>query len=180
MPSRRKMLSGLATISLIGAAGCTQNQAKQTGAETTATAEAKGTATETGEVTAEIGKVQIKSLEGNSQGEKTKILNLKLGLVPGSEPVDLSESTYTIELPENSAVVSGDPNQTEGMSFRRVEGVENDSTVLNDSEDSVVIEFDLSKIDQLNPVKSDAISTIAVDVPGSDFTKGASTTVQKN
>ena len=175
MPSRQKMLSGLAVISLMGASGCTQNQAKQTAAETTATADVKGTATETDEV-AEIEKgVQIKGLAGtvDDQGEKIQNLKLDVGLVSGSEPVDLSELVYTIELPEKSAVVNGDPSQTDGLSFRSVEDVEDDSTVLRDSEDLGVIEFELSNIDQIEPIKSDVSFTITVDVPDSTFTKAA-------
>ena len=176
MPSRRKMLSSLAMIPLLGVSGCTQNQATQTGAETTATADDKGTLTETDEVTAEIQKgVQIRGLAGtvDDQGEKIQNLKIDVGLVSGSEPVDLSELTYTIELPENSAVINGDPSQTSGLSFRSVEDVEDDSTVLRDSEDLGVIEFELSNIDQIEPIKSDVSFTITVDVPDSTFTKAA-------
>jgi len=176
MPSRRKMLSSLAMIPLLGVSGCTQNQATQTGAETTATADDKGTLTETDEVTAEIQKgVQIRGLAGtvDDQGEKIQSLKLDVGLVSGSESVDLSELTYTIELPENSAVINGDPSQTSGLSFRSVEDVEDDSTVLRDSEDLGVIEFELSNIDQIEPIKSDVSFTITVDVPDSTFTKAA-------
>ena len=176
MPSRRKMLSSLAMIPLLGVSGCTQNQATQTGAETTATADDKGTLTETDEVTAKIEKgVQIRGLAGtvDDQGEKIQNLKLDVGLVSGSEPVDLSELVYTIELPEKSAVVNGDPSQTDGLSFRSVEDVEDDSTVLRDSEDLGVIEFELSNIDQIEPIKSDVSFTITVDVPDSTFTKAA-------
>jgi len=170
------MLSSLAMIPLLGVSGCTQNQATQTGAETTATADDKGTLTETDEVTAEIQKgVQIRGLAGtvDDQGEKIQSLKLDVGLVSGSESVDLSELTYTIELPENSAVINGDPSQTSGLSFRSVEDVEDDSTVLRDSEDLGVIEFELSNIDQIEPIKSDVSFTITVDVPDSTFTKAA-------
>jgi len=183
MPSRRKMLSSLAMIPLLGVSGCTQNQATQTGAETTATADDKGTLTETDEVTAEIQKgVQIRGLAGtvDDQGEKIQSLKLDVGLVSGSESVDLSELTYTIELPENSAVINGDPSQTSGLSFRSVEGVENDSTVLRDSEDLAVIGFNLSNIHQLNSIKSNTSFTISVDVPDGSFTKAAFLTPSQN
>ena len=61
MLTRRKLVSGLTVISLVGVSGCTQNQATQTSTETTATTGAKSTTTETDEVTAEIERgVEIK------------------------------------------------------------------------------------------------------------------------
>lgn len=173
MPTRRKMVSGLAVISLVGVSGCAQNQATQT---TTGTTGAKGTTTETDEVTAEIERgVEIKGLVGavNNDGDKIKNLEIKLGLVSGSEPVNLSELKYTIGLPEESVVINGNPGQTDGLDVRWVEGLEQDSTVLSDPEDLVVINLELSNISRVEPIKSDVSFTISIDVPNGSFFRTA-------
>jgi len=162
-------------ISIVGVSGCTQNQATQTSTETTATTGAEGTTTETDE-TAEIEKgVEIKGLVGavNSDGDKIENLEIKLGLVSGSEPVNLSDLNYTIGLPEESVVINGDPGQTDGLDVRWVEGLEQDSTVLNDPEDRAIINLELSNISRIEPIKSDVGFTISIDVPNGSFFRAA-------
>jgi archaellin len=176
MLTRRKLVSGLTVISLVGVSGCTQNQATQTSTETTATTGAKSTTTETDEVTAEIERgLEITGLVGavNDDGDKIQNLEIKLGLVSGSEPVNLSELIYTIGLPEESVLINGNPGQTDGLDVRWVEGLEQDPIVLSDTEDLVVINLELSNISQVEPIKTDVSFTISIDVPNGSLFKAA-------
>lgn len=97
---------------------------------------------------------------------------MKLELASGSEPVNPSELDYTISLPEKSVVIDGDADQTSGLRFRWVEDSD-ESPVLSDSADLVVINFDLSEIDQIEPIKSGVSFTISVDVPDGSLFKAA-------
>lgn len=144
MRTRRQVLSGLTVVSLGMVAGCMQEQAQaeQTG---------RKTSSEVSDV-AQFGKVVGKV---NSENTKINTLNASLKLGAGSEPINLSEVTFSIRLPDTAAVIEDTARQTSGLKFHQVQGLENGSTTLRDQQDLIVVTFELSKIDSVKPIKPD-------------------------
>lgn len=97
----------------------------------------------------DIGKVVGKAAD---EGKKIKFVNMPLRLAAGSDPIDLKEMMYTISTPTKTTSIRGNPNEMDGLSFRRYQSLENDTTILADQRDLMIVEFDLTNISGVNPI----------------------------
>ena len=139
------LVAAIAAGVLINTAGLLQAQAQQTGEETTA----------------EVSNVvQISEVIGNdtqtagAEGE-IDVLNLSVRLASGSDPVNLSQASYTISSPRGNATVVNGNNVTNAgtISHTQIQGMDgSDGSVLKDQEDLLAVEIDLDEESGIEPL----------------------------
>jgi archaellin len=119
------------------------------------------------------GAVSITRVEGiDTDGNNTiDTLRAHVVLSRGSSAVDLSQAVYTLQ--RFKRTIDGDTesqnayieNGGNGVSFEKVEGGDGDSSVLQQREDKVVVQFDLTAIDGIDPLEPEAEMTFELQTP---------------
>ena len=149
------LVAAIAAGVLINTAGLLQSQAQATGEETTA---------EVSNVF-QIGKVVGSETTGNGAIDE---LNASVRLASGSDPINVSQASYTIETSENATVLNGNEDKTAGVSLISIQDLEDNTTkVLSDQDDLMLVRFQLdsiSDISQLN--ESESITLVAQSPAG--------------
>jgi len=124
---------------LINTAGLLQSQAQQTGEETTA----------------EVSNVvQVGEIVGYSNGdEKIDNVNVTMRLASGSDPINLSQNSYTISSPVGEAsVLSGNTNE-DHVEFYQKQSLEDGTKVLKDQEDLMVVNLNITNASGISPLE---------------------------
>ena len=157
------LVAAIAAGVLINTAGLLQSQAQQTGEETTA---------EVSDV------VQVGEIVGasNSSTEEISNVTVSMRLASGSDPINLSQNSYTISSPTGEAtVLSG--NENEGyLSFDQKQSLESGTSVLKDQEDLMVVTFNLNDANGISPLDEDEEYSLIAQAPaGGQTYKQAST-----
>jgi len=149
------LVAAIAAGVLINTAGLLQSQAQATGEETTA---------EVSNVF-QLGKVVGSETTGNGAIDE---LNASVRLASGSDPINVSQASYTIETGGNATVVNGNENKTPGVSLISVQGLEDNSTqVLSDQDDLMLVRFQLDRISDLSQLnESESITLVAQSPAG--------------
>jgi len=128
------LVAAIAAGVLINTAGLLQAQAQQTGEETTA----------------EVSNViQIKNALGEetTNSGKVDVLNVSMRLNPGSDAINLSRASYTLEIDGNATVVNGNDAESSGLSYHAIQGLDgSENTTLADQNDLINARFDLTEI----------------------------------
>jgi len=150
------LVAAIAAGVLINTAGLLQSQAQQTGEETTA---------EVSDV------VQIQEVVGsdvaggnyfNGSGAGSKngeinLLNVSVRLASGSDPINMSQASYTISSPRgNATVINGNENANTAIRHAGVQslsGTNDDESVLKDQEDLLLVQIDLADQSGIEPLK---------------------------
>ncbi|ERH07410.1 MAG: archaeal flagellin N-terminal-like domain protein [Halonotius sp. J07HN4] len=135
------LVAAIAAGVLINTAGLLQSQAQQTGEETTA------------EVSNVVQVGEIVGYSNSTGNEDISRVNVTMRLASGSDPINLSQNSYTISSPTGeAAVLSG--SQAEGyLDFFQKQSLEGDTKVLTDQEDLMVVEFDLVGAPGISPLE---------------------------
>ena len=122
------LVAAIAAGVLINTAGLLQSQAQQTGEETTA---------EVSDV------VQVGEIVGHSDPGEENIssVNVTMRLASGSDPINLSQNSYTISSPTGEATVLSGANSSSYLTFYQKQSLEDGTRVLKDQEDLMVVEF---------------------------------------
>jgi flagellin FlaB len=139
------LVAAIAAGVLINTAGLLQAQAQQTGEETTA------------EVSNVVQISEVIGTDTQSTGTEGEIdvLNLSVRLASGSDPVNLSQASYTISSPRGNATVVNGNNVTNAgtISHTQIQGMDgSDGSVLKDQEDLLAVEIDLDEESGIEPL----------------------------
>ena len=147
------LVAAIAAGVLINTAGLLQAQAQQTGEETTA---------EVSDVI-QIGEVIGNNTDGDAKIER---VNASVRLASGSDPINVSQASWTISSPRgNATVVNGNENSGSVIAHKGIQGGlegSDDSSVLKDQEDLLRVSIDLDAAGGIDPLgESQRIKLIA-------------------
>jgi len=147
------LVAAIAAGVLINTAGLLQAQAQQTGEETTA---------EVSDVI-QIGEVVGNNTDGD---EKINLVNASVRLASGSDPINVSQASWTISSPRgNATVLNGNENTGSVVVHKGIQGGlegSDDSSVLKDQEDLLRVSIDLDAAGGIDPLgESQRIKLIA-------------------
>ena len=148
------LVAAIAAGVLINTAGLLQAQAQQTGEETTA----------------EVSNiVQINQVVGedNTTDGRIDILNASVRLASGSDPVNLSEVSYTVETNGSATVINGNNQTNNAISLFQEQSLEDGTSVLLEQDGLMIVRFELTESSDLDPLgESDKITLIAQSPAG--------------
>jgi len=151
------LVAAIAAGVLINTAGLLQAQAQQTGEETTA---------EVSNVF-QIGKVVGSETTGNN---KLDVLNVSARLSSGSDPINVSEASYTIETGGNATVVDGNANTNDGIELFPVQSLTDNTQVISEQDDLMVVQFTLTNLTDVNQLAESESITIVAQAPAGGST----------
>jgi len=156
------LVAAIAAGVLINTAGLLQSQAQQTGEETTA---------EVSDV------VQIQEVVGSDTADYTfgsggevngsiNLLNVSVRLASGSDPINMSQASYTISSPRGTAtVVNGNENANDNIQHTGIQSLDDpndDESVLKDQEDLLLVQIDLKGQNGINELgESESVKLVA-------------------
>jgi len=148
------LVAAIAAGVLINTAGLLQAQAQQTGEETTA---------EVSDV------IQVGEVIGYSNAGETNIstINASVRLASGSDPINVSQASYTISSPTGSAtVISGNNDTNTNIEHYQLQGMEaDDGSVLKDQEDLLAVEIDLAGENNIQALNESETVKLIVQAP---------------
>ena len=146
------LVAAIAAGVLINTAGLLQAQAQQTGEETTA------------EVSNVVQLGEVVGIEDDSDKQLEK-LNATVRLASGADPINMSEASYTISSPQgNATVVNGNPSQ-DGITHYQQQDMEDGVSIISEQEDVLIVQFDLTNIDGIEPLSSSESVKLITQAP---------------
>ena len=159
------LVAAIAAGVLINTAGLLQAQAQQTGAETTS---------EVSDIL-QVGTVVGEAIDTVGSGENANIttINASLKLASGSDPINVSEASYTLATGDNATIVNGNSKLNDGVRFVQRQGVDGSATTLSDQDDMIIVQFNLTNISGVEPLEPSVKVTVITQSPsgGKSFTQ---------
>jgi flagellin-like protein len=155
------LVAAIAAGVLINTAGLLQAQAQQTGEETTA------------EVSNVVQFGEVVGIEEDGD-EQIETLNASLRLASGSDPINVSEASYTIASPEgNATVVSGNEANNDAIDLYSKQSLETGAKIIADQEDLMVVQIQLDQQDGIEPLNSSETVKLIAQAPagGNTYTE---------
>jgi len=147
------LVAAIAAGVLINTAGLLQAQAQQTGEETTS------------EVSDVVQVGEVVGIDNTSNGD-IDTLNASLRLASGSDPVNVSQASYTISSPTgNATVVNGNNNINDAITHYQQQGLESGTSVLKDQEDLLIMGIDLTNENDIEPLSESETVKLVVQSP---------------
>ena len=147
------LVAAIAAGVLINTAGLLQSQAQQTGEETTA--EVSDVVQIQEVVGSDVGSANY--FGGGSENSEINLLNVSVRLASGSDPINMSQASYTISSPRgNATVINGNENANGAIQHTGVQslsGTNDDESVLKDQEDLLLVQIDLANQSGIEPLK---------------------------
>ena len=147
------LVAAIAAGVLINTAGLLQAQAQQTGEETTA--EVSDVVQIQEVVGSDVNSSNYFGTAGSKDGE-INLLNVSVRLASGSDPINMSQASYTISSPRGNATVISGNNATTPINHTAVQSLDgpNDKTsVLREQEDLLLVQIDLAEVDGIEPLE---------------------------
>ena len=154
------LVAAIAAGVLINTAGLLQAQAQQTGSETTS---------EVSDI------IEVGDVVGTAGTDENRIttLNASLILSAGSDPINVSEASYTLATGDNATIVNGNSKLNDGVRFVQRQGVDGSATTLSDQDDMIIVQFNLTNISGVEPLEPSVKVTVITQSPsgGKSFTQ---------
>ena len=150
------LVAAIAAGVLINTAGLLQAQAQQTGEETTS------------EVS---DRIQIQEVVGSDiasgdyfndgnpsfdENEELNLLNVSVRLASGSDPINMSQASYTISSPSGNATVISGNNRTDPIQHTAVQSLNSSDdvkSVLKEQQDLLLVQIDLAAVNNIEPIE---------------------------
>ena len=149
------LVAAIAAGVLINTAGLLQAQAQQTGEETTS------------EVS---DRIQIQEVVGSDiasgdyfndgpsfdENEELNLLNVSVRLASGSDPINMSQASYTISSPSGNATVISGNNRTDPIQHTAVQSLNSSDdvkSVLKEQQDLLLVQIDLAEVNNIEPIE---------------------------
>ena len=158
------LVAAIAAGVLINTAGLLQAQAQQTGEETTAEV---SNVIQIQEVVGSDAEANFGDSTGSADGS-INLLNVSVRLASGSDPINLSQASYTISSPSGSAtVVNGNNNANKAINHTVVQSLDDGDSVLKDQEDLLLVQINLEEADGIQPLgESESVKLVAQSPAG--------------
>jgi flagellin-like protein len=147
------LVAAIAAGVLINTAGLLQAQAQQTGEETTSEVSDR----------IQIQEVVGSDVDGNdyfgSQGSENgelNLLNVSVRLASGSDPINMSQASYTISSPSGNATVISGNNRTDPIQHTAVQSLNSSDdvkSVLKEQQDLLLVQIDLAEVNNIEPIE---------------------------
>ena len=147
------LVAAIAAGVLINTAGLLQSQAQQTGEETTA---------EVSDV------IQIGELVGSANSTSPAAIdtiNASIRLASGSDPINVSQMSYTISSPTGEATVLSGNNNTDYITLHQQQSLEDGTRVLKDQEDLMTVEFNLVNAPGISSLEESETYSLIAQAP---------------
>ena len=144
-----------------------QSQAQQTGEETTAEVSNVIQIQEVvGSDVAASNYFNNAAGEADSVNGEINLLNVSVRLASGSDPINVSQASYTISSPSGSAtVVNGNNNANTAIQhtgLQSLDGSTDDESVLKEQEDLLLVQIDLANQSGIEPLdESESVKLVA-------------------
>jgi archaellin len=160
------LVAAIASGVLIQTAGLLQSQAQQTGEETTSeVSDLLQIDTIVGyEANNKFTERQLRNLSSTNNNTISH-LNVSISLASGSDPVNISEASYAMETTNNATFVNGNPNSQTGLIFYREQSLKDDTTILSEQSDVMIVGFNLTNISGITPLEENGELKLIVNSP---------------
>ena len=156
------LVAAIAAGVLINTAGLLQAQAQQTGEETTA--EVSDVVQIQEVVGSDVAATDYFGSSGSENGE-INLLNVSVRLASGSDPINMSQASYTISSPRGNATVISGNNRTTPIQHTAVQSLnasDDEKSVLKEQQDLLLVQIDLAAVNNIEPLEeSERVKLIA-------------------
>jgi len=147
------LVAAIAAGVLINTAGLLQAQAQQTGEETTS------------EVSDVVKIGEVVGVE-NDTDNQIEYLNASIRLASGSDPINMSEASWTIESPSgNATVVNGNNNENDAITHYQLQGMDDGVSIISDQEDLLIVKIDLTEQNTIQPLEASETVRLIAQAP---------------
>jgi len=148
------LVAAIAAGVLINTAGLLQAQAQQTGEETTS------------EVSDVVQIGEVVGFDNDTATGEIDELNVSVRLASGSDPVNVSQASYTVSSPTgNATVVNGNVNENGAITHYQQQGLDSGTSVLKDQEDLLIVGIDLADEGGINSLEESETVKLIVQSP---------------
>jgi len=147
------LVAAIAAGVLINTAGLLQAQAQQTGEETTSEVSDRIQMQEV------VGSdVDDSNYFGDAGGENgaLNLLNVSVRLASGSDPINMSQASYTISSPSGNATVISGNNRAAHINHTPVQSLNSSDdvkSVLKEQQDLLLVQIDLAEVNNIEPIE---------------------------
>ena len=159
------LVAAIAAGVLINTAGLLQAQAQQTGQETTSEV---SDVIQIGKVVGYENETDVTAAPADNPydgNREIETLNATVRLVSGADPINLSKASYTIQTNGFASVVSGNNDTNDGISFYQIQSIEDDSRIVADQEDLMIVQFNLTEIQGVTALEDSMEFQIVAQAP---------------
>jgi flagellin-like protein len=148
------LVAAIAAGVLINTAGLLQAQAQQTGEETTSEVSDRIQIQEV--VGSDVAAGNYFNTASFSKDGELNLLNVSVRLASGSDPINMSQASYTISSPSGNATVISGNNRAAHINHTAVQSLNSSDdvkSVLKEQQDLLLVQIDLAEVNNIEPIE---------------------------